>query len=74
MHREGGPAIEKANGTKEWLFNGYLDREDGPAVEYADGRKAWYLNGIKVEEKDVTKPMVEFGVSPTSGLLKMVMK
>ena len=44
-HREDGPAIEWANGTKWWFLNGQLHREDGPAIEYANGSKEWYLNG-----------------------------
>ena len=44
FHRENGPAIVAANGTKEWLLNGELHREDGPAVEYAEGSKEWLLN------------------------------
>ena len=43
-HREGGPAIEWANGTKKWYINGECHREDGPAVEWADGTKRWYIN------------------------------
>lgn len=46
LHRENAPAIERADGAKEWWINGRLHREDGPAVECADGYKAWYLNGI----------------------------
>jgi hypothetical protein len=45
LHREDGPAIEYADGTKYWFLNGQRHREDGPAVEYADGSKVWYLNG-----------------------------
>jgi hypothetical protein len=44
LHREDGPAIEKANGSKSWWLNGELHREDGPAVEDADGTKEWWLN------------------------------
>ena len=43
-HREDGPAIEYANGTKEWFLNGKQNRTNGPAVEFADGGKKWYLN------------------------------
>ena len=43
LHREGGPAVERANGAKFWYINGKLHREDGPAVEY--GLKEWWLNG-----------------------------
>ena len=45
LHREGGPAIEYADGTKVWYLNGQYHREDGPAIEWADGSKFWYLNG-----------------------------
>ena len=44
-HREDGPAVEYANGTKLWFINGKQHREDGPAVEYADGSKYWYVDG-----------------------------
>jgi hypothetical protein len=35
------PAIEWADGTKEWYINGQLHREDGPAIEWANGTKEW---------------------------------
>ena len=44
-HREDGPAVEWASGSKAWWINDKLHREDGPAIEYADGGKAWYVNG-----------------------------
>jgi hypothetical protein len=44
-HREDGPAIEWANGTKSWYINGEYHREDGPAYEGANGTKYWYING-----------------------------
>ena len=44
-HREDGPAIEHANGDKEWYLHGKLHRKDGPAYEDANGTKAWYLHG-----------------------------
>ena len=43
-HRLDGPAVEGANGTKQWFQNGQLHRLDGPAVEYANGTKVWYQN------------------------------
>jgi hypothetical protein len=45
LHRENGPAIERANGDKEWYQNGELHRENGPAIEYADGTKEYWING-----------------------------
>jgi hypothetical protein len=44
-HRLDGPAIEWANGHKEWWVNGKLHRLDGPAIECANGDKAWWVDG-----------------------------
>ena len=58
LHREDGPAIEYANGDKEWWhLNGKLHREDGPAIEYANGGKWWYLNGKRHREDG---PAIEY--------------
>ena len=59
LHREDGPAIERAGGYKEWWLNGELHREDGPAVERAGGTKSWYLNGEPVTEEEVMNPVEE---------------
>jgi hypothetical protein len=45
LHREDGPAVEDANGCKEWWIDGELHREDGPAIEGDYGYDYWYLNG-----------------------------
>ena len=47
LHRENGPAIEYADGTKSWYQNGDLHRTDGPAVEWSNGTKSWYQNGLR---------------------------
>lgn len=52
LHREDGPAIECADGTKYWYLNGKRHREDGPAVELCSGSKHWYLNGENLSEED----------------------
>ena len=50
-HRDGGlPAVEWADGHKEWYVNGYLHRDpvNGislPAIEYTNGDKKWYVDG-----------------------------
>ena len=61
-HREDGPAIEYANGTKFWCLNNKCHREDGPAVEYADGDKFWCINGKQLSKTQFnarmnTKPL-----------------
>ena len=55
MHREDGPAIERANGDKMWFLNGEVHREDGPAFDYANGAKEWFLNGEKTTAIEVFK-------------------
>ena len=56
-HREGGPAIEYANGDKEWYIDGVLHREDGPAIEYADGEKSYWLYGVHHSKKEFPKKL-----------------
>jgi hypothetical protein len=43
-HRTDGPAIEYADGGKEWWVDNQLHRTDGPAIEYADGGKEWWVD------------------------------
>ena len=45
LHRDGGPAVEHADGTTTWYQHGQLHRDDGPAVEFPDGAKAWLRHG-----------------------------
>jgi hypothetical protein len=53
LHREDGPAIELANGTRSWWINGELHREDGPAVELANGTGDWWINGERIPDSEV---------------------
>ena len=43
-HRVHGPAIECADGDKEWYLDGQHHRTDGPAVERSNGDQYWCLN------------------------------
>ena len=52
LHREDGPAIEYANGTKFWYLNGKRHREDGPAIKWANEDKFWYLNDKELTEQE----------------------
>ena len=45
LHRDDGPAVEWAGGTKSWYQNGQLHRTDAPAIEYPNGNKEWWQNG-----------------------------
>ena len=72
LHRENGPAVEYAGGTKEWCQNGQLHRTNGPAIEWRDGDKRWYINGKKLTEAEslaATQPAVEMTVADIEKLL-----
>ncbi len=55
IHRDGGPAIEWHDGTKEWWRDGQRHRSDGPAIERNCGCKAWYVNGILIQAEGEDK-------------------
>lgn len=59
LHREDGPAVEYANGSKYWYINDKLHRVDGPAIERFNGDKLWYINGLVHRENDL--PAIEWG-------------
>ena len=45
LHRETGPAVEYASGTRMWIRRGRRHRDDGPAIEWANGDCDWWLHG-----------------------------
>jgi hypothetical protein len=57
LHREDGPAAERANGSKFWYCNGEHHREDGPAIELSNGYKEWYINGKQYSEAEFNAKM-----------------
>jgi hypothetical protein len=55
FHREDGPAVIEALGTKRWYINGKLHRDGGPAIEAStapgfNGKKIWYQHGKEHRE------------------------
>ena len=60
-HREDGPAIITADGTKYWCRNGRTHREDGPAIERSNGHNRWVVCGIPFSEEDIRSGMVTVG-------------
>lgn len=46
LHREDGPAVIRADGSKAWCRYGTPHREDGPAIITANGIEQWWLNGM----------------------------
>ena len=72
LHRENGPAIEYADGSKSWWQNGQRHRADGPAIEWTSGRKDWFINGNRMTEAEflaATHPPVEMTVADVEKLL-----
>lgn len=57
LHREGGPAIEHPDSSKEWYFNNRLHREDGPAIVDASGSKLWFVHG---KRHRIDGPAIEY--------------
>lgn len=51
LHRQDGPAVEYAYGTKMWFTNGIIHRADGPAIERSDGTNIWYVVGKEVPQE-----------------------
>jgi len=52
LHRLDGPAVEYADGSKEWLVNDLFHRLDGPARVYSDGCKIWCIEGMDYTEDE----------------------
>ena len=52
LHRENGPAIEYADGSKSWYKNDQYHRTDGPAIDWTRGRKAWCINGEELTKAE----------------------
>ena len=52
LHREDGPAVERINGSKEWLVNGKRHRVDGPAIIHDNGNLEWWLNNCFFKTKE----------------------
>lgn len=50
-HRDDGPAIEWANGSKAWFRDGDCHRDDGPAIEEAGGR-IWCRGNVVLRRED----------------------
>ena len=60
LHREEGPAMEFASGTREWYKNGNRHREEGPAREFAGGEKEYWYNNVKYPEIETDEEWKRF--------------
>lgn len=45
LHRDGGPALERLDGERQWWRHGLLHREGGPAIQGPAGRQVWFRHG-----------------------------
>ena len=45
LHREGGPAVKRLDGSEGWFYDGEHHREGGPAIIATDGFQAWMIHG-----------------------------
>jgi hypothetical protein len=52
LHKENGPAVVMADGTREWWFHGKRHCEDGPAITFPDGHNKWFIEGESISEED----------------------
>jgi len=50
IHRVGGPAIIRSDGTQEWYCMGNRHRSNGPAILRPDGSEEWWYMGHKHRE------------------------
>lgn len=58
LHRADGPAVERADGTREWWVKGERHREGGgPAIEYTGGTCSWWIEGRRHRDDG---PAVEY--------------
>lgn len=48
LHRIGGPAVIRPDGTQVWWYYDVRHRQDGPAVERPDGTKEWWIRGRRI--------------------------
>ena len=74
FHRLDGPAVEGADGSKEWFVDGKVHRLDGPAVEFASGTKAWWINDKELSTEEVEDWLEENDVDLTTEAGQMAFK
>jgi len=59
-HREDGPAVEFAQGSKYWYKHGRRHRNNGPAVELINGFKEWFKEGKRHRLDGPASELVRF--------------
>jgi len=64
-HREDGPAVVWADGSKFWYIDDKRHRLYGLAVEYANGRKWFFIAGVEYTEEDYTIKIKEIKYNRT---------
>jgi len=72
VHRENGPAVEYANGTKVYYQNCKRHRLDGPAIEYDNGDGEYWIDGVQYTKEEFiskTQPVKELTIADVEKLL-----
>lgn len=72
-HREDGPAIEWADGAKEWWVNDRRHRLDGPAYVGPGGSSAWWVNDTFIEKDNFPKAVVMFLLNVNEETAKLIL-
>lgn len=53
VHCDDGPAVQWADGRKEWFHHGLRHRLDGRAVEYSSGGGEWYIGNHRLDDEEL---------------------
>lgn len=61
LHRVHGPAVEYADGHREWWQHGRLHRLDGPAIERPDGSCEWYIDDKEFAKTEWQRVVTSMG-------------
>ena len=80
-HREGGPAVIRYDGVKQWWVRGVRHRVDGPAVIEENEMNQWWTNGAlhredgpAIEYEDGTKEWYLLGIQVIEDVVKDVVQ
>jgi hypothetical protein len=67
LHRIGGPAIIRSNGTQAYWVDGKRHRTDGPAVIYLNGNQEYYVDDVEYTEDEYPKAVLAYKLKQLVG-------
>lgn len=74
LHRVGGPAVEWADGSKQWLVNGQRHRLDGPAVENVNELSYWVKGEYLTKENYIHLLLSQIGLRKTKEVRDIIIE